>query len=189
MNTIRRTRYFSEWLFSLRDARARSKILSRIERAALDNWGDHKNCGGPIWEMRIDYARQADCVYLLLCGGDKSSQNADIALAHEMWGQINMDTYMLETAPFDAAEYLRTDEDIHAYLEEVISENDPKMFLQALNIIARAKGMTRLAEETGIPRESLYQSLSEKGNPCFSTLWKVAEALGCTLVLRKSARA
>ena len=89
-------------------------------------------------------------------------------------------------AAFDAADYLKSNEDIRAYLEEVISEDDPKAFLQALNTIARAQGMSKLAQETGIPRESLYQSLSEKGNPGFYTLWKVASALGCTLVMKRS---
>lgn len=96
-----------------------------------------------------------------------------------------MDKDMLRLSKFDMANYLKTDDDISNYLEIVISENDPQAFLQALNTVARAKGIARLAKETGIPRESLYQSLSEKGNPCFSTLWKVADALGCELVVRK----
>lgn len=96
-----------------------------------------------------------------------------------------MDKEALKLSPFDAADYLHTDEDIQEYLDEVISENDPRAFLQALNTVARAKGMSKLAQDTGIPRESLYQSLSEKGNPGFYTLWKVAAALGCTLVMRK----
>ncbi|MDO5484073.1 MAG: putative addiction module antidote protein [Desulfovibrionaceae bacterium] len=100
-----------------------------------------------------------------------------------------MDSNPLTITKFDAADYLKTDEDIQEYLNEVISEDDPKAFLQALNTVARAKGMTKLAQETGIPRESLYRSLSEKGNPGFYTLWKVAAALGCTLVMQKKSAA
>ncbi|WP_418236883.1 addiction module antidote protein [Desulfovibrio sp.] len=96
-----------------------------------------------------------------------------------------MDKELLEISRFDAADYLRSDEDINEYLNEVVSENDPKAFLQAVSTIARARGMSRLSQETGIPRESLYHSLSEKGNPAFSTLWKVADALGYTVTLKK----
>lgn len=100
-----------------------------------------------------------------------------------------MDKDMLKLSRFNITDYLKTDEDIRDYLEIVISENDPQAFLQALNTVAKARGMAELSRQTGIPRESLYQSLSEKGNPCFSTLWKVASALGCELVIRKKALA
>ena len=97
-----------------------------------------------------------------------------------------MDKSLLELSRFEAADYLQTEEDMRNYLDEVISENDPEAFLQALNTVARARGMTKLSLETGIPRESLYQSLSPKGNPDFHTLWKIARALGCTLVMKKA---
>ncbi|WP_022655593.1 addiction module antidote protein [uncultured Desulfovibrio sp.] len=96
-----------------------------------------------------------------------------------------MNKELLEVSKFDAADYLHTDDDVRGYLEEVVSEDDPHAFLRALNTVARAKGMSKLAQDTGIPRESLYQSLSEKGNPSFHTLWKVAAALGCTLVVKR----
>ena len=96
-----------------------------------------------------------------------------------------MDKNAIKVTKFDAAEYLTDDETIAIYLEETLKEDDPKAFLQALNTVARAKGMTKLSKEIGIPRESLYQSLSENGNPGFYTLWKVASALGCTLSIKK----
>lgn len=100
-----------------------------------------------------------------------------------------MDEELLKVSKFDAADYLKNDADMQEYLEEVSSENDPQAFLQAINTIARAKGMAKLSRDTGIPRESLYQSLSEKGNPGFHTLWKVAEALGYALVMKKKTAA
>ncbi len=96
-----------------------------------------------------------------------------------------MDKESVKISKFDAAEFLRSDEDIELYLEETLKENDPKAFLRALSTVARAKGMAQLSRETGIPRESLYQSLSEKGNPGLYTLWKVVGGLGLTLSLRK----
>lgn len=98
-----------------------------------------------------------------------------------------MDKELLEISEFDAADYLKTEEHVKVYMEEVISEDNPQAFLEALNTIARSKGMAKIAEETGISRESLYQSLSDKGNPCLKTLWKVLDALGCAIVIRKKA--
>ena len=100
-----------------------------------------------------------------------------------------MDKELLKISKFDAADYLKTHADMEEYLDEVSSENDPQAFLQAINTIARAKGMAKLSRDTGIPRESLYQSLSEKGNPGFHTLWKVADALGYSLVMKKKTAA
>lgn len=100
-----------------------------------------------------------------------------------------MDKELLKVSKFDAADYLKNDADMQEYLEEVSSENDPQAFLQAINTIARAKGMAKLSRETGISRESLYQSFSAKGNPGFNTLWKVAEALGYALVMKKKTAA
>ena len=67
------------------------------------------------------------------------------------------------------------------YLDEMLSENDPVMITHALGVIARAKGMTQLAKETGVSREGLYKALSSDGNPEFSTVLKVIKALGLTL--------
>lgn len=83
---------------------------------------------------------------------------------------------------FDAAEHLKTNSDIADYLAVVLEENDPAALAQALGTVARARGMTQLARETGLAREALYRSLSERGNPSFSTITKVMQALGLKLV-------
>lgn len=82
---------------------------------------------------------------------------------------------------FDAAQHLKTDEEIAVYLDEMLSENDPAMITHALGVIARAKGMTQLARDTGVSREGLYKALSSDGNPEFSTVIKVISALGLKL--------
>ena len=84
----------------------------------------------------------------------------------------------LETLPFDSAQYLKTDEDIAFYLQAVLEENDPALFAHALGQVARAKGMTQLARETGLAREALYRALSAEGNPELATVMKVMKALG-----------
>jgi probable addiction module antidote protein len=83
-----------------------------------------------------------------------------------------------KTIPWDAAEYLKTEEDMANYLEAVLEESDTALLSAALGDIARAKGMTQIARETGLGRESLYKALSPDGNPAFSTVMKVVKALG-----------
>ena len=86
-----------------------------------------------------------------------------------------------KTKPWDPAEHLKTGKDIVAYLEAALEDDDPALVAAALGDIARAKGMTDIARETGLGRESLYKALSPEGNPEFSTVLKVVRALGLRL--------
>ncbi len=86
-----------------------------------------------------------------------------------------------KTKPWDAAGHLKTEKDMVAYLEAAFEEDDPALVAAALGDIARAKGMTDVAREAGLGRESLYKALSPDGNPEFSTVMKVVRALGLRL--------
>jgi probable addiction module antidote protein len=86
-----------------------------------------------------------------------------------------------KTIPWDSAEYLKTDEDIANYLEAVFEDGDPALIAHALGVIARAKGMSQIAQAAGLGRESLYKALSPDGNPEFATVLKVVRALGLKL--------
>ena len=85
---------------------------------------------------------------------------------------------------WDAANHLKTEADMEAYLEAALEENDPALIAAALGDIARAKGMTEVAKKAGLGRESLYKSLSAQGNPELSTVLKVIHALGLKLQVR-----
>jgi probable addiction module antidote protein len=85
------------------------------------------------------------------------------------------------TRKWDAAEHLRTDADMAAYLEAALEDGDPALVAAALGDIARARGMSGIARETGLGRESLYKALSPEGNPEISTVLKVVKALGLRL--------
>ncbi|MCZ7560612.1 MAG: putative addiction module antidote protein [Burkholderiaceae bacterium] len=85
------------------------------------------------------------------------------------------------TTPWDPAEHLDTEEDMAAYLEAALEDGDPALVAAALGDIARAKGMTQVAREAGLGRESLYKALSPAGNPEFATIMKVVSALGLKL--------
>ncbi|MNP12439.1 hypothetical protein D3C76_1046700 [compost metagenome] len=84
---------------------------------------------------------------------------------------------------FDAAEFLKTPEEMAAYLDACFEEDagDGVLIRAALNDIARAKGMTQIARDAGLGRESLYKALSSSGNPEFATIMKVMKALGLRL--------
>jgi probable addiction module antidote protein len=86
-----------------------------------------------------------------------------------------------KTIPWDSAAYLKTDKDIVNYLEAVFEDGDPALISHALGVIARAKGMSRIAQAAGLGRESLYKALSPEGNPEFATVLKVLRALGLKL--------
>lgn len=87
------------------------------------------------------------------------------------------------TIPYDVAEQLRTPEEMAAYLDAWFEEapDDAAGIARALGDIARAKGMTQVAKDAGLSRESLYRALSADGNPSFATVLKVARALGLRL--------
>lgn len=88
-----------------------------------------------------------------------------------------------KTVPYDVAEQLRTPEEMAAYLDAWLAEapDDVSGIARALGDIARAKGMTQVAKDAGLSRESLYKALGENGNPSFATVLKVARALGVRL--------
>ena len=87
----------------------------------------------------------------------------------------------LKTIPWDSAAYLKTEKDIADYLEAVFEDGDPAFVAHALGIVARSKGMTKIAKATGLGRESLYKALSREGNPELATVLKVMRALGLKL--------
>lgn len=85
------------------------------------------------------------------------------------------------TRPWDAADHLKTEEDIVAYLDAAFEDGDPALIAAALGDVARARGMTKVAAEAGLGRESLYKALSSGGNPELATVIKVMRALGFRL--------
>ena len=89
----------------------------------------------------------------------------------------------IKTSPYDVAEHRRTPEEMAAYLDAWLDEapGDAAGIAKALGNIARAKGMTQIAKDAGLSRESLYRAFSVEGNPSFATILKVAKALGVKL--------
>ena len=96
MIKVRETEEFSRWLHRLKDDNAAARILVRIRRAELGSLGHCRSVGGGVMEMRVDYgpgyrvyfARQGDSIVVLLCGGDKRTQQRDIKRAKELMEQL-----------------------------------------------------------------------------------------------------
>lgn len=87
----------------------------------------------------------------------------------------------ITTKRWDPAEHIRDDADVAAYVEAALEDGDHRVIAAVLGDIARAKGMTQVARDAGLGRESLYKSLSSDGNPEFSTVLRVLNALGIRL--------
>ncbi len=93
----------------------------------------------------------------------------------------------MKLRPYDTAEYLETEEDVVNYLEALFEDGDPALIAHGLGVVARAKGMSTVAEKAGLGRESLYKALSQDGNPELTTLLKVLHALGLKLTVTADA--
>jgi probable addiction module antidote protein len=87
----------------------------------------------------------------------------------------------LKTLPFDAARYLKSPESQAELLSDAFASGDARYIATALGVVARARGMTKVAREAGVTREALYNALSEEGDPRLTTLLGVLNALGIRL--------
>ena len=85
---------------------------------------------------------------------------------------------------FDAAQYLDSPDRIAAYLDAALAENDIDFFLKALGTVAKAKGMSQIAKETGLGRQNLYKALSGETTPRLDTVQKIIETLGASLSVK-----
>ena len=90
-----------------------------------------------------------------------------------------------KTTVWDMAEHINTKEDVTAYLEAALEENDTALLFAVIGDIARSKGMAQIAKDLDLARESLYRSLAADGNPSFNTIVKVLDNLGYQLSVRQ----
>lgn len=95
----------------------------------------------------------------------------------------------VKTRAHDAANYIETAEDAVFLLEAALEDGDPGVIAEALGAIARSKGMSEIAQATGLSRESLYRALSANGNPTLSTVLEVMKALGLRLTVTQQSAA
>jgi len=92
-----------------------------------------------------------------------------------------------KTKAFDPAKYLKSEEEIIAYLDAAMEGNDPAHIARALGDVARSEGMTEISRRTGLGRQALYTALSEQGNPTLETVTAIISSLGLRLSVQKAA--
>ena len=95
----------------------------------------------------------------------------------------------VKTTVWDLADHINTKEDVIGILEAALEENDMEFLFRVIGDIARSKGMAQISRELNLARESLYRSLSQDGNPSFSTVVKVLDNLGFQLSVRQKVSA
>jgi probable addiction module antidote protein/putative addiction module killer protein len=198
---VEQTEVYRDWINALKDRTGRARIQVRVDRLVHGNPGSHRNLTDGVSELKIDvgpgyrvyYTQRGDRLLLLLVGGDKSTpqKTSSALLRVGTWssGAVSMakaaakKVPKTKTTPYDVAEQLRTPKEMAAYLDAWLDEapDDASGIARALGDIARAKGMSQVAKEAGLSRESLYRALSADGNPSFATVLKVARALGVKL--------
>jgi probable addiction module antidote protein/putative addiction module killer protein len=186
---VQKTDEFDKWLSGLADQKAQAKIVSRIERLGLGNRGDVKPVGEGVSEMRVPYGpgyrvyfKQTGKTIVLLRAAVTSPHKRRISSERRELLPNYERKQMIKISKFDAADYLKTPEAIAAYLTEALATDDAAYICAALDTIARAKGMTSVAKETGLSRESLYKSFSGSSKPEFDTVRKVINSFGVRLV-------
>ncbi|HAX91241.1 MAG TPA: putative addiction module antidote protein [Rhodospirillaceae bacterium] len=93
----------------------------------------------------------------------------------------------VKITPYDTADFLDSEEMIQSFLEDALLDNDPAYVAHALGVVARARGMTQVAKDANLSRESLYKALSPDGNPALNTILRVFSALGMRLSVTRAA--
>jgi putative addiction module killer protein/probable addiction module antidote protein len=183
---------YLDWLRKQRDITARIAVDRRVNRVEQGNFGDHKFCRDGVWELRIDvgagyrvyYAIAGKEIVLLLCGGDKRTQDADsTALANI--GRIGKGGQEMKDRTHDEAmaEMYREDP---AYalqlLNSILEDGDQSELLIALRQMAKAfGGVQAIAEQAHLNPTQLYRTLSPEGNPALSSFSAILKAMGMRL--------
>ena len=129
---------------------------------------------------RVYFMRRGMFLVMLLCGGDKRTQQQDIEEAKRIAAQWKDWAMAEKFTAFDAAEYQNSDVDIAAYLDAAQADagDDAALMAMVLSDIARARNMSQLEKDAGLTRAGLYKALSPDGNPRIGTLHVIAKAMG-----------
>jgi len=165
-------------------------VLVQVDRLRLGLAGDWKSLGEGVFELRVHegrgyrvyFGRDGKATVILLCGGDKSTQRRDRPeRAGERIGSKHEDGCVQDFG------YLKTQKQVVAYLNAALEDGDHMVLLEALRNVAQSRGMSALAKAAGVSRESLYRSLSRRGNPKIETIIQLLRALGLRLARRSAA--
>ena len=193
---------FREWFEAMRDINGRAKIRVRLDRARLGNLGDHKHLDNGVWELRVDYETHTVSILPkkrieLSCFLSVAIREHKNGISCGLWnickttkGGSDMATNITEYQK-DLINALKDTAEAAAYLNAALEEGDREIFLLALRNVAEANGgMAAVADKAHLNRESLYRTLSRRGNPEIRTLFNLLRVVGLRLnIIPKQATA
>jgi probable addiction module antidote protein len=181
---------FDRWMAKLRDARAKARILVQLDRLRVGLPGDWKAIGGGVFELRIREGKGVPGV-LRTRGRDRRraalrGREVDAERRHGASQVVlaRASEASMKASAYKGSDYLKTQKDVVAYLNAALEDGEPAVLLEALRNVAMAKGgMAALARAAGVSRESLYRTLSRRGNPKIETIMELLRALGLKLTV------
>lgn len=170
MIEVVRTDEIDTWLDKLKDVSGKGRIIRRLDRLAQGNPGDVRPIGRGLSELRLNFGPYPS-------QQEEGGEGGALMEFNEKYKK------------FDAADYLKNLDDVAALLEGALEDSaeDPTAVPHALGIIARSQNMSELARRVGMSRDGLYKALSADGNPTWSTILKVTNALGLRFELHSVA--
>ena len=185
---LKETDTFLAWRARLKDERAKGAIAARLTRLAYGHMGDAKPVGDGVSELRIHggpgyriyFLKRGNTIIVLLCAAVARARRPETFVRQSGWHR-NRTTDMAKLTTFDPAEMLTSGEAISVFMSDAFATEDAGYIAHALGVVARAKGMTQIAKDTGLSREQLYRSFSKSGNPTLKTTIAVMKALGVEL--------
>ena len=177
MNTFLGAPEFDEWLSKLRDQIAKARIIARIRS---DEAGGSPRCGftSEPDTGRIFVVAERSSTFSFAAA---TNPHRSVTSARQSEYLRNWRVKMNQIKPFEAADYLDNDEVIAEYLNAALEDPNPDVFLMAISDVAKARGMSKLAKDAGLGRESLYKALTPGAKPRYETVIKLVRALGVEL--------
>ena len=173
-------------------------IASRLDRLAFGHVGDAQAVGHGVLEVRIHYGPGAGLVMastfsggvkclLCCCVGVTRARRPRTLKMRPDWQHFGVMSMAEKLAPYDPAEDLASEQAMATFMAEAFETSDAAYIAHALGVVARAKGMSQIAGQTGLSREQLYRSFSANGNPTLKSTLAVMKALGIVLSAKASA--
>lgn len=185
---------FSKWLKSLKDPVTRRCILKRLYRVENGNYGDYKNLGDGVSELRfffgagyrVYFGEDGETIVVLLCGGDKDSSRRILQKQNLIGRNIKKMANYRSLEDISAEYFSEHPEEINDFLLEIFNDyagdGDSAALLSALRVIAHVKGISTMAKEIGMTRQGLQKALSSKGNPRLDNINAIMRAMGYQLM-------
>jgi probable addiction module antidote protein/putative addiction module killer protein len=191
MIQLLQTETYQKWEARLRDKRARTIIAARLMRLTEGLPGDVEPVGEGVSELRIHhgpgyrvYFSAEETLWFCCCVVATKALSLAMLMPQRNSRKNGVIKMIEKLTTFDPAAALVNDEEIAFFMADAFETGDSAYIAKALGVVARAKGMTEIAQKTGLSREQLYRSFSERGNPTLKTTLAVMRALGIDMTAK-----